>query len=50
MTKVEVLVVFNASGYVEIAVYKSNPSTVGSASTLMGLNIMDTITVNFIKD
>ena len=44
------LVVFNASGYVEIAVYKSNPSTVGSASTLMGLNIMDTITVNFIKD
>jgi len=44
------LVVFNASGYVEIAVYKSNPNTVGSASTLMGLNIMDTITVNFIKD
>jgi len=44
------LVVFNSSGYVEIAVYKSNPGTVGSASTLMGLNIMDTITVNFIKD
>ena len=44
------MVVFNSSGYVEIAVYKSNLKTVGSASTLMGLNIMDTITVNFIKE
>ncbi len=43
------LVVFNSSGYLEIAVYKSNCSTVGSASTLMGLNTMDTVTVNFIK-
>jgi S-adenosylmethionine hydrolase len=44
------LVVFNSSKYLEIAVYKSNSATVGSASTLMGLNIMDTVTVNFIKD
>ncbi|HMB99697.1 MAG TPA: SAM-dependent chlorinase/fluorinase [Flavobacteriaceae bacterium] len=44
------LVVFNSSGYLEIAVYKSNSATVGSASTLMGLNIMDTITVNFLKE
>jgi S-adenosylmethionine hydrolase len=43
------LVVFNSSGYLEIAVYKSNSSTVGSASTLMGLKIMDTVTVNFSK-
>ncbi|WP_417291675.1 SAM hydrolase/SAM-dependent halogenase family protein [Corallibacter sp.] len=43
------LVVFNASGYLEIAVYKSNSATVGSASTLMGLNLMDTVTINFIK-
>jgi S-adenosylmethionine hydrolase len=43
------LVVFNASNYLEIAVYKSNSATVGSASTLMGLNLMDTITVNFTK-
>jgi S-adenosylmethionine hydrolase len=43
------LVVFNASNYLEIAVYKSNMATVGSASTLMGLNLMDTITVNFEK-
>jgi hypothetical protein len=43
------LVVFNSSGNLEIAVYKSNPGTVGSASSLMGLNTMDTVTVNFLK-
>ena len=43
------LVVFNASGYLEIAVYKSNCNTVGSASTLMGLKAMDTVTVTFNK-
>ncbi len=44
------LVVFNSSGYLEIAIYKSNTTSVGSASTLMGLNMMDSITVNFFKD
>lgn len=43
------LVVFNSSGYLEIAVYKSNCTTVGSASTLMGLKTMDTVTVNFMS-
>ena len=43
------LVVFNSSGYLEIAVYKSNCTTVGGASTLMGLKTMDTVTVNFLK-
>lgn len=43
------MVVFNSSGYLEIAVYKSNCNTVGSASTLMGLKIMDTVSVNFNK-
>ena len=43
------LVVFNASNYLEIAVYKSNSDTVGSASTLLGLKLMDTVTVNFSK-
>ncbi len=33
------LVVFNSSDYLEIAIYKSNSETVGSASTLMGLKI-----------
>lgn len=44
------LVVFNSGGFLEIAVYKSNSATVGSASTLMGLNLMDTVSVNFFKD
>lgn len=43
------MVVFNSSGYLEIAVYKSDNATVGSASTLMGLKIRDTVTVNFEK-
>ncbi|MGE5943364.1 MAG: S-adenosyl-l-methionine hydroxide adenosyltransferase family protein [Flavobacteriales bacterium] len=42
------LVVFNSGGFLEIAVYKSNPTTVGSASSLMGLNLMDTVSVNFV--
>ncbi|WP_274475758.1 SAM hydrolase/SAM-dependent halogenase family protein [Mangrovimonas aestuarii] len=43
------LVVFNSSNYLEIAVYKSNSATVGSASSLMGLNLRDTVTINFNK-
>lgn len=43
------MVVFNASNYLEIAVYKSNPATVGSASSLLGLGLMDTVTVSFSK-
>ncbi len=43
------LVVFNSSNYLEIAIYKSNTTTVGSASSLMGLNMRDSITVNFLK-
>ena len=43
------LVLFNSSDYLEIAIYKSDNSTVGSASTLMGLQLRDTVTVNFSK-
>lgn len=43
------LVVFNSSDYMEIAIYKSDLSTVGSASSLMGLQMRDTVTVNFAK-
>ena len=39
----------NPSNYLEIAVYKSDNATVGSASTLMGLSLRDTITINFDK-
>lgn len=41
------LALFNTSNYLELAIYKSNPHTIGSASTLFGLKLMDTITVNF---
>ena len=41
------LALFNASGYIELAIYKSNPSTVGSASTLFGLKLNDTINIKF---
>ncbi len=44
------LVVFNSSDYLEIALYKSNSDTFGSASTLLGLRYRDTITINFYKD
>ena len=41
------LAIFNASNFIELAIYKSNPSTVGSASTLFGLKLNDTINIKF---
>jgi len=41
------LALFNENGYLEVAIYKSNPKTVGSASTLLGLHFRDTISVKF---
>ena len=41
------LALWNSSDFLELAIYKSNPKTVGSASTLFGLAYWDTITVNF---
>lgn len=41
------LAIFNSGGYIELAIYKSNPSSVGSASTLFGLEWRDTVTINF---
>ncbi len=41
------LAIFNSADYIELAIYKSNPSTVGSASSLFGLELRDTITVKF---
>lgn len=41
------LALFNSAGYIELAIYKSNPTTVGSASTLFGLEHRDTVTINF---
>lgn len=41
------LAIWNSSEYLELAIYKSNPKTVGSASSLFGLEYWDTVTVNF---
>ena len=41
------LALFNAAGHLELAVYKSNPLSVGSASTLFGLDYRDLITIQF---
>lgn len=45
----DLLALFNSSDYIELAIYKSNLSTVGGASTLLGLDYRDTIIVNFLK-
>ncbi|WP_291115320.1 SAM hydrolase/SAM-dependent halogenase family protein [Flavobacterium sp. UBA6135] len=42
------LALFNEAGYLEIAIFRSNPATVGSATSLLGLNYRDTITINFL--
>lgn len=41
------IAIFNASNYIELAIYKSNPRLSGSASTLFGLKLMDSVTIKF---
>lgn len=41
------LALFNSSGHLELAVYKSNPLTVGGAGTLFGLDYRDPVTIQF---
>ncbi|HLW32192.1 MAG TPA: SAM-dependent chlorinase/fluorinase [Aequorivita sp.] len=41
------LAIWNSSGHLELAVYKSNATSVGGAASLYGLGFRDTITVNF---
>jgi S-adenosylmethionine hydrolase len=43
----EKLALFNEAGFLEIAIFRSNPSKVGSASSLLGLNYRDVITIQF---
>ncbi|WP_088340987.1 SAM hydrolase/SAM-dependent halogenase family protein [Robiginitalea sediminis] len=43
----DLLALVNASGYIELAIYKSNPKSVGGAATLLGLHYRDTVTINF---
>ena len=44
----EKLAIFNEAGFLEIAIFRSNPASVGSAASLLGLNYRDTITINFL--
>ena len=41
------LAIFNEAGFLEIAIFRSNPLTVGSASTLLGLNYRDVVSILF---
>ena len=41
------LAIFNENGYLEIAIFKSNSSTVGSANSLLGLNYRDVVSIVF---
>ena len=41
------LAIFNEAGFLEIAIFRSNPLNVGSASSLMGLYYRDSITIEF---
>ncbi|KFF09881.1 SAM hydrolase/SAM-dependent halogenase family protein [Flavobacterium hydatis] len=43
----EKLAIFNEAGFLEIAIFRSNPSKVGSANSLLGLNYRDTILIQF---
>ncbi|WP_306354099.1 S-adenosyl-l-methionine hydroxide adenosyltransferase family protein [Flavobacterium sp. '19STA2R22 D10 B1'] len=43
----EKLAIFNEAGFLEIAIFKSNPPYIGSASSLLGLYYRDLITINF---
>jgi hypothetical protein len=38
---------FNDADYLELAIYKSNTQTVGSAQSLFGLEYRETVTVKF---
>lgn len=44
----EKLAIFNEAGYLEIAIFRSNAKTVGTASTLLGLHYRDLITITFL--
>ncbi|MFV8376832.1 SAM hydrolase/SAM-dependent halogenase family protein [Flavobacterium sp. LB1P62] len=44
----EKLAIFNEAGFLEIAIFRSNPSKVGSANSLLGLNYRDVVTIKFI--
>lgn len=42
------LAIFNEAGFLEIAIYRSNPKSSGSASSLLGMNYRDLVTISFL--
>ena len=42
------LAIFNEAGFLEIAIYRSNPKSSGSASSLLGMKYRDLVTISFI--
>jgi len=42
------LAIFNEAGFLEIAIYRSNPSSLGSASSLLGMSYRDLVTISFL--
>jgi S-adenosylmethionine hydrolase len=45
----EKLAIFNEAGFLEIAIFRSNPNTTGTATSLLGLGYRDVVTINFIN-
>ncbi len=41
------LAIYNSAGYLEIALYRSNPKTVGAAVNLLGLDYYASLVINF---
>ena len=41
------LALFNASGLLELAMYRSNPLATGGASSLFGLEYLDVVSIRF---
>lgn len=43
----EKLAIFNEAGFLEIAIFRGNPATVGSASSLLGISYRDAVSIVF---
>lgn len=43
------LIIFNTNNYLQISIYRSNPDNVGTAATLLGLKIYDSVSVMFVS-
>ena len=46
----EKLALFNSADYLELAIFRSNLKTVGGASTLLGLEYRDRVTIDFFSE